>query len=58
MRAALSRHRFQEGDAESLAFPDESFDAVAINFGVLHLARPDAALSEACRVLVRAAAAR
>jgi SAM-dependent methyltransferase len=44
--------RFQEGDAESLAFPDRSFDAVAINFGVLHLARPDAALAEACRVLV------
>ncbi len=44
--------RFQEGDAESLAFPDQSFDAVAINFGVLHLARPDTALAEACRVLV------
>jgi SAM-dependent methyltransferase len=44
--------RFEEGDAESLAFADGSFDAVAINFGVLHLARPDAALSEACRVLV------
>jgi ubiquinone/menaquinone biosynthesis C-methylase UbiE len=44
--------QFQEGDAESLAFADGSFDAVAINFGVLHLARPDAALSEACRVLV------
>jgi SAM-dependent methyltransferase len=44
--------RFQEGDAESLAFADGSFDAVAINFGVLHLARPDAALAEARRVLV------
>jgi ubiquinone/menaquinone biosynthesis C-methylase UbiE len=43
---------FVEGDAEALAFPDRSFDAVAINFGVLHLARPDAALSEARRVLV------
>jgi SAM-dependent methyltransferase len=43
---------FQEGDAESLPFPDASFDAVAINFGVLHLARPDMALAEACRVLV------
>jgi ubiquinone/menaquinone biosynthesis C-methylase UbiE len=43
--------RFEEGDAESLAFADGSFDAVAINFGVLHLAMPDAALSEACRVL-------
>jgi len=44
--------RFQEGDAEALSFPDASFDAVAINFGVLHLARPDAALAEARRVLV------
>lgn len=43
--------RFQAGDAESLPFPDASFDAVAINFGVLHLARPDTALAEARRVL-------
>jgi len=42
---------FVEGDAEALAFPDRSFDAVAINFGVLHLARPDTALTEARRVL-------
>ena len=44
--------QFQKGDAESLPFTDASFDAVAINFGVLHLARPDAALAEAYRVLV------
>jgi SAM-dependent methyltransferase len=42
---------FVEGDAEALAFPDASFDAVAINFGVLHLARPDTALEQARRVL-------
>jgi len=42
---------FQEGDAEALPFADRSFDAVAINFGVLHLARPDTALAEAHRVL-------
>src|SRR3954471_4997546 len=41
------RLEFAEGDAEALAFADRSFDAVAINFGVLHLARPDAALAEA-----------
>jgi SAM-dependent methyltransferase len=28
-----------------------SFDAVAMNFGVLHLARPEAAIAEACRVV-------
>jgi SAM-dependent methyltransferase len=44
--------RFYEGDAGALPFRDGSFDAVAINFGVLHLARPDAALTEARRVLV------
>jgi SAM-dependent methyltransferase len=42
---------FQEGDAAALPFDDESFDAVVMNFGLLHLARPDAALAEAYRVL-------
>ena len=54
---ALSRQRypsltFEEGDAEALSYDGASFDAVAINFGVLHLARPDTALAEARRVLV------
>ena len=43
--------KFQQGDAESLPFPDASFDAVTMNFGVLHLANPDRALEEAHRVL-------
>jgi SAM-dependent methyltransferase len=42
---------FQQGDAEALSFAERTFDAVTINFGVLHLARPDTALAEACRVL-------
>jgi len=42
---------FQEGDAEALAFPDGSFDAVVMNFGMLHLARPERAMAEAARVL-------
>jgi SAM-dependent methyltransferase len=42
---------FREGDAEALPFEDSSFDAVAMNFGLLHLARPEAALTEAARVL-------
>jgi len=42
---------FQEGDAEELPFPDGSFDAVVINFGLLHFARPEQALKEAHRVL-------
>jgi len=42
---------FREGDAEELPFPDASFDAVTMSFGLLHLARPERALSEAHRVL-------
>jgi SAM-dependent methyltransferase len=42
---------FQEGDAEQLAFPDRSFDAVVMNFGMLHFGRPERALREAYRVL-------
>jgi ubiquinone/menaquinone biosynthesis C-methylase UbiE len=42
---------FAEGDAEALDFPDQSFDAAACAFGVLHLADPDRALLEARRVL-------
>jgi SAM-dependent methyltransferase len=42
---------FAEGDAEALDFPDDSFDAAACAFGVLHLADPDRALREAHRVL-------
>src|SRR5262249_45434381 len=43
--------RFEVGDAEALDFPAASFDAVAMNFGLLHLARPEQAISEAARVL-------
>jgi ubiquinone/menaquinone biosynthesis C-methylase UbiE len=41
----------QVGDAESLPFPDRSFDAVVMNFGLLHVGRPEQALTEAHRVL-------
>ena len=42
---------FREGDAEQLAFGNGLFEAAVMNFGILHLARPDQALAEACRVL-------
>jgi SAM-dependent methyltransferase len=42
---------FREGDAEDLPFADATFDAVGMNFGILHLARPEAAIAEAARVL-------
>lgn len=41
----------READAEALPFADGAFDAVVINFGVLHLAQPDLAFAEAHRVL-------
>jgi SAM-dependent methyltransferase len=42
---------FREGDAEQLPFGNDLFDAAVVNFGILHLGRPDQALAEACRVL-------
>ncbi|CAG0957451.1 hypothetical protein PHYC_00544 [Phycisphaerales bacterium] len=53
---ALARRKwpgveFREGDAENLDLPDAEFDAVLMNFGVLHLADPDRAITEAFRVL-------
>jgi len=50
-RRNYSKITFKEGDAEDLPFPDSSFDAVTMNFGLLHLGRPERALAEACRVL-------
>ena len=42
---------FREGDAEKLPVGDGLFDAAAMNFGILHLGRPEKALLEAYRVL-------
>ena len=42
---------FCEGDAAALPFADNSFDAVVINFGLLHFGNPEQALREAYRVL-------
>jgi demethylmenaquinone methyltransferase/2-methoxy-6-polyprenyl-1,4-benzoquinol methylase len=42
---------FTEGNAEALPFPDKSFDAVTIAFGIRNVPRIDAALAEAFRVL-------
>lgn len=42
---------FQEADAESLPFEDESFDAVVSSFTVHHLARPEKVFREVRRVL-------
>ena len=51
---AASTHpqcRFSQGDAQALPFDADTFDAVCMNFGILHLSDPDRAISDACRVL-------
>jgi demethylmenaquinone methyltransferase/2-methoxy-6-polyprenyl-1,4-benzoquinol methylase len=54
-RAAASgrndRVIFVEGNAEALPFPDRSFDAVTIAFGIRNVPRIEEALNEAHRVL-------
>jgi ubiquinone/menaquinone biosynthesis C-methylase UbiE len=42
---------FREGDAEALPFPDENFDAVTMNFGLLHVGQPERAIREVHRIL-------
>ena len=42
---------FLQGDAQNLPFEKKSFDRVLINFGLLHVSRPEKACAEACRVL-------
>lgn len=45
------RIEFVEGNAEELPFPDRSFDAVTIAFGIRNVPRVDVALKELRRVL-------
>ena len=42
---------FQEGDAESLPFPDATFDVVVSQFGHMFAPRPDVTLGQMLRVL-------
>jgi SAM-dependent methyltransferase len=42
---------FRKGDAEHLPLGNGLFDAAVMNFGILHLGRPEMALMEAGRVL-------
>ncbi len=42
---------FCEADAHQLPFQSRSFDAVTMNFGVLHLSHPESAFAEIFRVL-------
>lgn len=47
----FGRIAFSVGNAETLAFPDRTFDAYTIAFGLRNVTRIDAALAEARRVL-------
>jgi demethylmenaquinone methyltransferase/2-methoxy-6-polyprenyl-1,4-benzoquinol methylase len=47
----LGQCDFTVGNAEALAFPDKSFDAYTIAFGIRNVTRIDRALKEAWRVL-------
>ncbi len=42
---------FQKADAEELHFPDASFDAVTVRFGLMFMPEPQACLKKAYRVL-------
>ena len=52
-RAIGDRLRFVQGNAEALPFPDRSFDAYTIAFGIRNVTHIEAALAEAFRVLKR-----
>jgi len=50
-RKLVPKGSFQQGDAQVLPFPAASFDAVVCGYGLMHLPKPAAALSEILRVL-------
>jgi demethylmenaquinone methyltransferase / 2-methoxy-6-polyprenyl-1,4-benzoquinol methylase len=50
-RGVAGNIAFVEANAEGLPFPDDSFDAYTIAFGIRNVPRIDRALEEACRVL-------
>lgn len=50
-KQGLNNVSFQEADGESLPFPDEFFDVVLCNHGLVHMTNREKALSEMLRVL-------
>ncbi len=50
-RSRVPDAEIQVGDAQSLPFPDNTFDAVVCGFGIIHVPNPQRVLSEMYRVL-------
>jgi len=50
-RSMFPEVTFRESDAQQLPFTEASFDRALMNFGLLHLSRPERACAEAFRVL-------
>ena len=50
-RKLVPAGEFHQGDAQSLPFPDNSFDAAVCNYGVIHVPEPERALREMVRVV-------
>jgi SAM-dependent methyltransferase len=50
-RKNYPKAQFNTDEAEALSFEDASFDAVVCQFGLIHMADPDASISESYRVL-------
>ena len=50
-KRGLKNISFQEADVEALPFPDESFDIVLCNHGLVHMTNREKALTEILRVL-------
>ncbi len=50
-RAGLNNVEFRRVDGEALDFPDGSFDAVTIRFGIMFMPEPDTCMREVHRVL-------
>jgi len=50
-RGIVEPVRYARTDAEHLSFPDQSFDCVAISFGLRNVTNKELAIGEMCRVL-------
>ena len=50
-RRRVPAGEFRQGDAQSLPFPDNTFDAVVCGYGVMHIPEPERAMREMVRVV-------